>query len=100
MNHNQYLVLEIANCLKPIFERNEIKKAILFGSYVKGDLKSTSDINIVVDSRMKGLRFVDLIEEIRKALGKEIDLLDISHIEAGLKLENKGQRFGRIHLYQ
>lgn len=100
MHHDQYSVLEIASCLKPIFERNEIKKAILFGSYAKGGLKSTSDINIVVDSRMKGLRFVGLIEEIRKALGKEIDLLDISHIEAGSKLENKGQGFGRIHLYQ
>lgn len=96
MKNKQYSVLEIANCLKPIFEKNKIKKAILFGSYAKGQSNSTSDIDIVVDSRMKGLKFVGLIEEIREALGRNIDLLDISHIEAGSKVDIEIQRTGKL----
>lgn len=96
MSNKQYSVLEIANCLKPIFEKNKIRKAILFGSYAKGYPNPKSDIDIVVDSRMKGLKFVGLIEEIRESLGAEIDLLDVSHIEAGSKVEDEIQRTGKL----
>lgn len=45
---------------------------------------------------MRGLKFVGLIEEIRIALGKEVGLMDISHIEAGSKVEAEIQRRGKL----
>lgn len=45
---------------------------------------------------MKGLKFVGLIEEIRIASGKEVDLLDVSYIEAGSKVEAEIQGLGKL----
>lgn len=75
--------------------KNKIKKASLFGSYAKGQSNSTGDIDIIVDIRIKGLKFVDY-EEIRESLGKEIGLLDISHIEASSKIEAESQKTGNL----
>ena len=66
--------------LHPIFTKHNVKKAILFGSYVKGVANSTSDIDLLLDSRLRGLRFVGLVEGIRVALDKEVDVFDVSHI--------------------
>lgn len=60
-----------------------LKSAVLFGSYGKGTASARSDVDLLVDSGLEGLRFVGLIEDIRSVLGeKEVDLFDVSHIES------------------
>jgi predicted nucleotidyltransferase len=72
---------DISGFLTPVFSAYKVKKAILFGSHAKGDPTPSSDIDILVDSNLKGLDFVELIEDIRSALQKDIDLFDVRHIE-------------------
>jgi hypothetical protein len=81
---------EIKRKLLPVFQQYDVKQAILFGSYGKGTATQKSDIDLLVDSGLKGLSFVGLIEAVRKALGeKEIDLFDVSHIEKGSLIDEE-----------
>ncbi len=71
---------EIRAILNPVFNRHNVKRAVLFGSYAKGTAEPGSDIDIFVDSGLKGLRFYGLLEDVVNALDKDVDLLDSSQI--------------------
>ena len=75
-----YSVNDIKNTLTPVFNEYGVKKAVLFGSYSKGTAKETSDIDLLVDSGLRGLKFVGLIETVRQVLGIEVDMFDVTHI--------------------
>jgi hypothetical protein len=90
MNNMIYSFDEIKKRLFPVFQQYGVKNAILFGSYGKGTATQKSDVDLLVDSGLKGLRFVGLMEAVRKALGeKEIDLFDVSHIEKGSLIDEE-----------
>jgi len=84
-----YTPTDIKNRLLPIFKQYGVKRAILFGSYAKGIVDDNSDIDLFVDSGLRGLRFVALCEDIRRTLGKNIDLFDVTHIEANSKIDRE-----------
>lgn len=48
-----YTASEIKAKLLPIFSEHPIEKAILFGSYAKGNPTRSSDIDIVIIARVK-----------------------------------------------
>ncbi len=70
----------IKQTLLPILEKAGIKKCILFGSYAKGSPRETSDIDLLVETEITGLDFFNLIEEMRAALHKKIDLLRLKDL--------------------
>lgn len=78
----------------PVFSRYGVKRAVLFGSYSKGTADSASDIDILVDSGLRGLAFVGLIEDISEAVNKEVDLIDVTHVEHGSRVEEEIQNTG------
>ena len=84
-----YSVAEIKQTLRPIFDKYEVKKAILFGSYVKGLADSRSDVDIVVDSGLKGLAFYGLLGEISDALRFPVDCIEMRQIEKGSEMEKE-----------
>ena len=94
-----YSIKDISEALMPIFGGYHIRKAILFGSYSKGVASENSDIDLLVDSGLKGLKFVGLIEDIRKAVGKEVDVLDIAHIEKNSSIEKEIETSG-VTIYE
>jgi len=67
----------------PVFESAPIQRATLFGSYAKGTATPQSDIDIVLDSQgeLRGLEFYGILEDITEALGKKVDLFEISEIQ-------------------
>jgi hypothetical protein len=67
----------------PIFRIYPVDKAVLFGSYAKGEATNNSDIDLYIDTngKLKGLDFIGLLEVLIDALGIDIDLIDKSHIE-------------------
>lgn len=76
--------------LSPVFRQNGVKRAVLFGSYGKGCPTEKSDVDLLVDSGLRGLKFVGLIEDVREALnGIEVDLFDTTHIETGSRIERE-----------
>lgn len=78
-----YSYEEIKNILFPVFAGNAVHKAVLFGSYAKGQATAKSDIDIVVDSKgeLLNISFYGLLEEITEKLKKNIDLFEISEIK-------------------
>ena len=58
-----YTVNDIKRILQPVFKKHNIKKAVLFGSYAKGEADAKSDIDIMVDSNLRGLAFYGLLED-------------------------------------
>lgn len=81
-----YSIDEIKTELYPVFVRHNIKKAVLFGSYVKGLADKNSDIDLLIDSGLRGLKFIGLIEDVCLALDKEVDIFDETHIIPNSKI--------------
>ena len=80
MSNKIYSISTIQSLLQPVFNAHHVKKAILFGSYAKGMAKQNSDVDILVDSGLRGLAFFGLLEDVVTALDKNVDMLDTSQI--------------------
>lgn len=91
-----YTPLQIQALLQPVFAAYKIKKATLFGSYAKGLAEERSDIDILVDSGLKGLAFFGLLEDVVTTLGKEVDLLDISQLTPDSQIREEIKRNGVV----
>ena len=91
-----YSVDEIKTVLFPIFVRYNVKKAVLFGSYVKGLTDKNSDVDLLLDSGLRGLKFVGLIEDVRLALDKEVDVFDETHIIPNSKIDSEISKDGVV----
>jgi len=90
---------EIKQRLQPIFISHQIRQAILFGSYGKGNATQSSDVDLLVDSDLRGLRFVGFVEELREALDdKEMDVFDITHVEPKSRIAEEIRQTG-IEIY-
>lgn len=81
-----YTVPQLQDALSPVFARNGVKKAVLFGSYGKGVATEKSDVDLLVDSGLTGLRFIGFLDEVQTALG---NLFDVRHIEPGSLIDQE-----------
>ena len=72
----------IKKTLIPILKSNNVNCCYLFGSYAKGNARENSDIDLLIDTDLTGLKFFRLVEELRTALHKKIDLLRLKDIES------------------
>ncbi len=73
----------------PVFHDYGISRAVLFGSIAKGTATEKSDLDLLVDSKLHGLKFVGFMEAVCQAVGMPVDILDISHIEKGSKIDHE-----------
>ncbi|MDO5452104.1 MAG: nucleotidyltransferase domain-containing protein [Candidatus Saccharibacteria bacterium] len=90
-----YTIENIKQKLSPVFRGYNVSYALLFGSYAKGVATEKSDIDLYVDSGLKGMKFVGLIEAIRDALGdREVDVLDVAHVDNDSGVFKEIQRTG------
>ena len=93
-----YTIEEIKNISKPIFEKNCIYKAILFGSYARGEADSNSDIDIVIDSKgeLLNIQFYGVLEDLVEKLKKQVDLFELSEIKKGSHIYSTIQEEGIV----
>lgn len=89
-----YTVPQLRETLAPVFARYGVRRAVLFGSYGKGTATESSDVDLLVDSGLRGLRFVGFMDDVRQAVGKEVDLFDVTHIQAGSRIDREIQATG------
>ena len=94
-----YNISDIKTALTPVFDSYGISHAVLFGSIAKGTAAEKSDLDLLVDSKLRGLKFVGLMEEIRRAVGMPVDVLDIAHIEKGSKIDSEIRSTG-VTIYE
>ena len=67
----------------PILKHYGVKRAAIFGSFVRGKAKKNSDIDILVEIEkdISLFDFIGLKLEIEEALGKKVDLIEYSTIK-------------------
>jgi len=78
----------------PILKRYGVKRAAVFGSFVRGESKKKSDIDILVEIEkdISLFDFIGLKLEIEEVLGRKVDLVEYSTIKPAIKAEIlKGQ---------
>ena len=93
-NDTVYTFDEIKARLAPVFSANRVKSAVLFGSYAKNAADEDSDVDLLVDSGLRGLDFVGLVEYIREALGKEVDVMDVHYVKKGSLVDQEARASG------
>jgi predicted nucleotidyltransferase len=69
---------EIKQKILPILRRHAVKRAGLFGSLVRGEMKKDSDIDILVeiDKNISLLDFIGIKQEIEDSLERRVDLVE------------------------
>lgn len=82
-------IADIQTVLSPVFDRYGISRAVLFGSMAKGTATEKSDLDLLVDSKLRGLKFVGFMDAVRRAVGMPVDILDVTHIEKGSKIDRE-----------
>lgn len=94
-----HTVSDIQTVLTPVFDNYGISRAVLFDSVAKGIATEKSDLDLLVDSRLRGLRFVGFMEAVRQAAGMPVDVFDISHIEKDSKIDREIRATG-VTIYE
>lgn len=82
-------VSDIQSVLAPVFDRYGISRAVLFGSVAKGSATDKSDLDLLVDSRLRGLKFVGFMDAVRQAVDMPVDVLDVTHIEKDSRIDRE-----------
>jgi hypothetical protein len=74
-------------------EQYKVKEIGIFGSFVRGEQKRRSDLDVLVEfSETPGLfEFIDLEDYLRKVLDKKVDLVDKQGIRRQLRDEILGE---------
>ena len=89
-----YSLTELKSSLHPVFSRFGVRKAVLFGSYAKGVATEKSDVDLLVDSGLRGLAFYGLLDGVASALRVPVDMIDVSQLERDSEIEREIKRSG------
>lgn len=71
---------------REVFENYDIDFCYLFGSYAKNKATPSSDVDLLICSNITGIKYFGLVEELRVALHKKVDALDINQLNNNPKL--------------
>ena len=77
---------EIKKACDTVFREYNVKYCILFGSYARGKAKEISDVDLLVSTDAKGLKFFGMAERLRQELHKKVDLLDFNQLSGNEEL--------------
>ena len=69
-----------------IFDKYKINFCYLFGSYAKGKAKDDSDVDLLISTEIKGLKFFGLVEELRNSLQKKVDVIEVAGLKNNVEL--------------
>jgi len=77
---------KIRGIIVKVLKKYNVKKAGIFGSYVRGEQKKDSDIDIIIEyPKGLGFRFAGIAMELEDKLKKKIDLLTYQGVSPYLK---------------
>ena len=93
-----YTVSELRETLEPVFAQHGVRSAVLFGSYSKGQATERSDVDLLVDSGLRGLAFFGLLESVVSALEVPVDMIDVTQIERDSLIDREIRQSG-VQIY-
>ena len=74
--------------IKKYFETRPVLRAYLFGSYVRDEADSESDVDILVDldySQRIGIQFIQMKIDLERMLNKKVDLVSSNGLSKYIK---------------
>jgi len=100
-------IINLLKTNKDVLEKYKVKRIGLFGSYVKGEQKKKSDIDLVVEFDLpafgkdfEGLFdvFMDLSSYLEDLFGKKVDILTPASIES-IRIKEVAEEIKRSVIY-
>lgn len=84
---NNLVLDDIKQKALPVLKQANVKKAALFGSYVRGEQKSTSDIDFLVDLPQDAtlIDLVGLKLDLEYVLKKKVDVVEYTGLKSRIK---------------
>jgi len=81
-NPRRLSIEELRSIVAPVAKKHNVDRVYLFGSVARGDHNENSDYDFCVECpRIRGIfAFSGFFEELRNAVGDEIDIVDIDAI--------------------
>lgn len=84
--HGILTIEDITKKCEKVLKQYDVNFCYLFGSYAKKTETPTSDVDLLISANIKGLKFYGMVEELRTALQKKVDVLDINQLKDNLEL--------------
>lgn len=80
---SKYTLEEIKSIIKPIAKKYGVERVYLFGSYARGDITESSDVDLRIDKgSLKGMfALCELYTEIEEALQLKVDILTTGSLD-------------------
>lgn len=77
-----HTISEILNVVAPLAEEYGAERVYLFGSYARGDMTDSSDIDLRIDKgNIRGLKLAGLLVALEDALGVSVDLISTGSLD-------------------
>lgn len=81
-----YSKQDILDRCVPVFEKYQVQRVYLFGSYARNEATETSDIDLLIEKKRSNVQSLfdsmDFRKELERSLGKEVDLLNDVMLES------------------
>lgn len=85
---------DIRNICAAVFKDYSVEYCYLFGSYAKGKATETSDIDLLLSTNLKGMKYFGLVEHLRENLHKNVDALNVEQLQNNFDLTKEILRDG------
>ena len=93
-NHGVLSKDDIVRSCNLVFQTYPVEYCYLFGSYAKGLASETSDVDLLLRTDTTGIKFYGLVERLREALKKNVDVLEVRQLTNNPELINEILRDG------
>lgn len=97
--HGILSIEQIKDICIDIFKDKDIEYCYLFGSYARKSANPSSDVDLLISTSISGLKFYELVETLRQAFNKKIDVLDLKQLNNNQELLNQILKDG-IKIYE
>ncbi|MCF0105886.1 MAG: nucleotidyltransferase domain-containing protein [Holdemanella sp.] len=84
--HGLLTVEEIVRKCESVFKNHDVEYCYLYGSYAKSKATPSSDVNLLISSNLKGLRFYEMIEDLKEELHKRVDVINVEQLSNDFEL--------------
>ena len=82
--------------LPPSFKKTACARLSCFGSYAKGTAQPASDVDLWVDSGLRGLSFFGLLEDVCRCVQCKVDLIDRADVIPGSAVDREIHNTGVV----
>ena len=78
----KYSIEELQSIIVPLAQKYGAERIFLFGSYARGDMTNSSDIDLRIDKgSIRGLALAALLVDLEDALGIPVDLIPTTSLD-------------------